>query len=69
MRHVSDAIAADLSKMHPDHRTEIRRVANADTDGTSIKGSARPMPFVTPAIMDRPPSPSLPTSIRRKILY
>jgi hypothetical protein len=43
MRHVSDAIAADLGKMNPKHAGEIRRVANADTNSTTVKGANRPV--------------------------
>jgi hypothetical protein len=42
VRHISSAIANDLSKLSDDKLAHIRDVANSDTASTSIKGANRP---------------------------
>jgi len=42
MKHASDPIMDNLSKMHPDHAAEIRRIAGSDTTSTTILGANRP---------------------------
>jgi hypothetical protein len=72
MKHVSGPIAADLSKLHPDHAREIRRVANADTASTSIKGvdarePARDMSkkVVSETVITNRPSPIAPSRAKK----
>jgi hypothetical protein len=43
VKHVSPAIAGDLSKLHPDHASEIRRVAGSDMTSTTTAGANRPV--------------------------
>ena len=77
MNHISDGIKADLSKLDPSHRREIRRVAGSDTQGSNAKGANAPVAAVgmnrkvaAPAVV--PPDPPIiewprlaPTSAKR----
>jgi hypothetical protein len=42
-KHISPGIAADLQKLDPSHRAEIRRVAGKDTENMSARGENRPV--------------------------
>jgi len=46
MKHASPSILGDLDKMHSDHASEIRRVANSDTSSGTPKGASRRLPQV-----------------------
>jgi hypothetical protein len=39
--HISEAVRADLGKLDPSHRAEIRRVAGADTQNIGVAGEDR----------------------------
>jgi hypothetical protein len=76
MKHASPNIPSDLDKLNPDHAAEIRRVASSNVNSTTVKGSARPMPFVDKTLKVRSetvianrPSPIAPsTSLTTKPL-
>ena len=44
--HISPAVRADLAKLHPEQRAEIRRVAGADGNSSSALGANTPAPAV-----------------------